>query len=64
MSSSNGSAEQCKSCALYKAKPGGSSGGKIEGWCRRFPPIVMNSGIGFPPVSEDKWCGEWADNSS
>ena len=32
----------------------------LPGQCRRYPPVLDNDD-GFPGVSEQEFCGEWAD---
>ena len=34
----------------------------LPGQCRRYPPVLDNDD-GFPGVSEQEFCGEWADRS-
>jgi hypothetical protein len=49
---------KCGTCAFLQAKPG-----EPAGYCRRYPPVAMESEEGsysaFPVVELVDWCGEY-----
>jgi hypothetical protein len=57
--------ESCATCTYFRRHLQNVT----EGFCRRFPPVVIIAPIGNPPaprpvsaspnMDEKEWCGEW-----
>lgn len=62
------SEQQCKSCRFWQYCQGSNpeeENDKVYGYCRRYPPERMESGENWHPVThEDRWCGEWKENTN
>lgn len=52
----------CNGCRWFVRNNGGDDTRRylLPGQCRRYPPALDNDD-GFPGVSEQEFCGEWAD---